>query len=222
MALMDESVVSQLRQEFERLVNPVRLAVFSQTLADPGSEQVRRLVEELGALDQRLSVESYNFILDQQAVDALRIARIPALAILGAETDYGIRFYGLPSGHEFGTLVDAVLDVSSGDSGLGPETREALGALTQPVHLQVFSTPTCPYCPQAVRMAFRFALESNMISADGVEITGYPDLARRYGVSSVPKTVVGDEIEFVGSGPESLLLQHVRDAAAKAGGLGAA
>jgi predicted DsbA family dithiol-disulfide isomerase len=46
-----------------------------------------------------------------------------------------------------------------------------------------------------------------------VEVTGYPDLARRYRVSSVPKTVVGENVEFVGAGPESMLLKHVQQAA---------
>jgi len=57
------------------------------------------------------------------------------------------------------------------------------------------------------------------VSADGVEVTGYPELARQYRVSSVPKTVVGESIEFVGAGPESMLLKHVQEAAAKGGGL---
>jgi len=142
MALVTEEVAGQLKGEFAQLANPVRLAVFSQALADPESEQVRRLVEEMAALDSRLSVESYNFVLDKEKVEALGIARIPAIAIMGAEKDYGIRMYGLPSGYEFGTLVEAILDVSRGDSGLSEETRAALNELTRPVHLQVFSTPT--------------------------------------------------------------------------------
>jgi alkyl hydroperoxide reductase subunit AhpF len=142
MALIDDETAAQLKEEFAKLVNPVRLAVFSQALADPESEQVRRLVEELAALDPRLSAESYNFVLDKEKAEALGITRIPAVAILGATKDYGIRFYGLPTGYEFGSLIDAVLDVSSGDSGLGPETRQALLDLGRPVHIQVFSTPT--------------------------------------------------------------------------------
>ncbi len=142
MLLINEEVAEQLKQEFTRIVKGVRLAVFSQALADPESEQVRRLVEELGGLDARLSVESYNFVLDKEKVDALGIARSPAVAILGAEKDYGVRFYGMPTGYEFGTLVDAILDVSAGDSGLGEQTRAALAAVDRPVHIQVFSTPT--------------------------------------------------------------------------------
>jgi hypothetical protein len=58
------------------------------------------------------------------------------------------------------------------------------------------------------------------VRTDAVEVTGYPDLARRYRVSSVPKTVVGDDgVEFVGAGPESMLLQHVLEAAKRGGGV---
>jgi alkyl hydroperoxide reductase subunit AhpF len=142
MALINDDVAAQLKEEFGRLVHPVRLAVFSQALADPESEQVRRLVEELGALDDRLTVESYNFVLDTEKVKALGIARTPAVAVLGADKDYGVRFYGVPAGYEFGTLVDAILDVSSGESGLSEPTKAALAALASPVHIQVFSTPT--------------------------------------------------------------------------------
>ena len=142
MPLIDEEVAAQLRAEFKELKNDVRLAVFSQALADPESEQVKRLVEELAALDPRLTAESYNLVLDKEKVEALGIKRSPAIAVMGAEKDYGIRMYGLPSGYEFGSLVEAILDVSSGDSGLSEPTRAALKDLAKPVHVQVFSTPT--------------------------------------------------------------------------------
>jgi alkyl hydroperoxide reductase subunit AhpF len=142
MALITEDVAAQLKEEFARLASPVRLAVFSQALADPESEQVKRLVEEMAGIDPRLTAESYNFVLDKEKVEALGIKRSPAIAIMGAEKDYGIRMYGLPTGYEFGTLVDAILDVSSGDSGLSAETRSALAEIARPVHIQVFSTPT--------------------------------------------------------------------------------
>ena len=142
MPLISDEVAAQLEEEFSRLKGPVRLAVFSQALGDPESEQVKRLVEELGQLDDRIRVESFNFVLDKEKVEALGIRRTPAVAVLGEDRDYGIRMYGLPSGYEFGTLVEAILDVSGGDSGLSEETRTALLALQGPVHLQVFSTPT--------------------------------------------------------------------------------
>lgn len=142
MALISDEVAGDLRKAFEKLKDPVRLAVFSQALADPESEQVKRLVEELAGIDPRITAETYNFVLDTEKVAELKVERIPAIAIMGATKDYGIRMYGLPSGYEFGTLIEAIVDVSSGDSGLSAATREALALVTKPVHVQVFSTPT--------------------------------------------------------------------------------
>jgi len=69
-----------------------------------------------------------------------------------------------------------------------------------------------------VRLAYQFAIANDKVTADGVEITGYPDLAQKYRVSSVPKTVINEKVEFVGAGPENMLLQHVQQAA-RSGGL---
>lgn len=64
-----------------------------------------------------------------------------------------------------------------------------------------------------MRLAYRFAIASDKITADGVEVTGFPDLARRYRVSSVPKTVAGETFEFVGAQGPSVLLQEILKAA---------
>jgi alkyl hydroperoxide reductase subunit AhpF len=142
MSLLTDEVTAELREAFADLVNPVRLVVFSQALAEPLSEEVRRLVEELAGLDARLSAESRNFVLDAERVAELGIERIPAIAVLGESQDPGVRFYGLPTGYEFGSLVEAILDVSRGGSGLSEETRSGLATLTSDVRLRVFSTPT--------------------------------------------------------------------------------
>lgn len=142
MNLIDDAISAELKKEFEGLPGDVRLAVFSQALADPGSEQTRRLIEELGSLSPRIRVESYNFVLDKEKVEELGIPRIPAIAVMGAETDYGIRMFGAPGGYEFGTLIDAIALVAQGESGLGETTREGLKGLATSTTIQVFSTPT--------------------------------------------------------------------------------
>jgi len=142
MPLLTDEVTAELREAFAGLVNPVRLVVFSQALAEPVSEEVRRLVEELAALDERIRGESRNFVLDQEQAAELGIERIPAIAVLGEQKDYGVRLYGLPTGYEFGSLVESILDVSRGESSLSEETRAGLAALEKDVRLRVFSTPT--------------------------------------------------------------------------------
>jgi alkyl hydroperoxide reductase subunit AhpF len=144
----DEEVAGQIKERFSGLVHPVKLVVFSQALEHPESEEVKRLIEELATLDSRLIVESKNFILDEDRAKALAVHHIPGIAILRAgadgakDVDYGVRFFGLPMEYDFGALIDAIVDVSKGESGLDPKTLEALKDLKKPVHLQVFSTPT--------------------------------------------------------------------------------
>lgn len=64
-----------------------------------------------------------------------------------------------------------------------------------------------------MRLAYRFAIASDKITADGVEVTGFPDLSRRYRVSSVPKTVVGESVDFVGAQGPAVLLKAILESA---------
>lgn len=144
----DEKVAGEIKDRLAEMVHPVKLVVFSQALQHPESEEVRRLIDELATLDSRLVVEAKNFIIDEEAARSLKVHHIPGLAILRAgvggalDVDYGVRFFGLPMQYDFGVLIDAIVDVSRGESGLDPATVEALQAIPNPVHLQVFSTPT--------------------------------------------------------------------------------
>ena len=123
----------------------------------------------------------------------------------------GIRYAGIPSGHEFSSLIHDLILVSGRDSGLGQETRNFLKSLDSPVLLQVFVTPTCPYCPRAVVLAHQMALESSMVEAEMVEAMEFPDLSNRFGVSGVPQTTINfGSGTVVGAVPEDDLLAEIR------------
>ena len=130
-----------IKTRFEELEHPVKLINFTQELECMYCTETRQLMEEVAGLSDKISLEVYNFINDKEKVSQYSIDKIPA-TVIEAEKDYGIRFFGVPSGFEFGTLVEAVVLASKGDSGLKPDTRAALAQLAEPVHLQVFVTPT--------------------------------------------------------------------------------
>ena len=141
MALIGEDDAQEIRERLKEMVNPVKLVHFTQELNLEYGREAKELLEELTALSDKLSVEVYNFLLDKEKVAEYNVDKVPATAVRDGK-DYGIRFYGLPAGYEFSALLDAIIDVSKGDSGLGPESKEKLGKVTQPVHLEVFVTPT--------------------------------------------------------------------------------
>ena len=126
-----------------------------------------------------------------------------------AEEDYGIRFYGIPSGYEFSTLIQDIVMLSRGDSGLSEQTKAQLDMLEDSVHLQVFVTPTCPYCPQAVHLAHQMAMASKKVKADMVEATEFPHLSNKYSVMGVPRTVINENTHVEGAMPEPMILQKV-------------
>ena len=102
--------------------------------------------------------------------------------------------------------------VSSRDSGLKETTREFLKALPSPLHLQVFVTPTCPYCPRAVVLAHQMAMENPaMIRAEGIESMEFQELASRFNVSGVPQTTInGEGGTVIGAVPEASLLAEIQ------------
>ncbi len=101
---------------------------------------------------------------------------------------------------------------SRGESDLSEETKTALGQLKDAVHIQVFITLTCPYCPGAVEMAHKLAVESTLITADMVESAEFPHLTQKYDVMAVPKVVVNEDIQFEGALPEGEFVENVMKA----------
>jgi glutaredoxin-like protein len=138
--LRDEDAV-EIRRRLSEMTAPVKIIHFTQELNVEYGHETRQVLEELAALSDMLSLEVYDFILDKEKVAEYGVDKVPATVIRNGK-DYGIRYYGMPAGYEFSTVLDAILDVSKGESGLGAGSKEKLAHLSQPVHLEVFVTPT--------------------------------------------------------------------------------
>lgn len=216
MALIGPKEKEFLAKEFsEKLVNDVRLVVFTQEMPCTFCRETVELARELAMINPKIKAEVYDFVKDQMKAHEFRIDKIPALAVIGSK-DYGVRFYGIPAGYEFTSLIGAILDVSKGDSGLSPKNRELLKNVDQTVHIQVFVTTTCPFCPTAVRLAHRLAIESDMIWADMIESNEFVPLAQKYGVMGVPKIIINEKADIGGVVPEDLFVLLVLNAIARA------
>ncbi len=150
MAYLNEQDAAFVRKRLEaEMEGPVRLVFFAPAaggLSLPGedaalSEYARRILEEVVALSDRVTLEEHSLASEGEVAEAFGIQRAPATAIVGAE-DYGIRLYGIPAGYEFVTLLDLVVDASKGRAPLSEETVNTLRGLAADAHIQVFVTPT--------------------------------------------------------------------------------
>jgi glutaredoxin-like protein len=197
MALLKDKDRQKVEEVFRAIVHPVRVIMFTQSVECEYCQMTRELLGELAGLNNRISVEVLDFVEDADRAEAFGVDKIPATIVMG-DKDYGIRFYGVPAGYEFMSLIEAIVDVGKRDHALPAAILTQLARVDQPVHMQAMITPTCPYCQRAVRTAHKFAMASDYITGDMVEITEFPQLAVKYGVQGVPNTIINEVESVVG------------------------
>lgn len=213
MPLLTEQNKQHVRAILQQLTNPVTIHYFTQEFECEPCRITHELLKEVTALSDKLTLKVYEFKNEQEIAQRLGVDKIPAIVLEGQKL-YGIRFFGVPAGYEFSAFLEDLVDVSRGTTQLSPQTQTLLNTLLKPIHIQVFVTPTCPYCPVAVRLAHKLALSSDKIKADMVSALEFPYLADKYNVYGVPKTVVNDgQVMFEGALPERQFVAQVLKAA---------
>jgi len=211
MAFINDVVRKEIKPLLEDLREDVNLVYFTQKSECRFCAETRELLTEVSSLSPKINLEILDFEADAERAKALGVDKIPATVVMSRH-NLNIRFFGIPSGYEFGSLMEAIRMVSTSESGLDPETRDFLDNLQTDVHLQVFVTPTCPYCPGAVTLAHRMALYSPRVTADMIEATEFPHLAQKFSVMGVPRTVINDTVFQEGAAPEAVLVEKIRSA----------
>jgi glutaredoxin-like protein len=208
-ALLSEQDRQVVVDHLDAIRTPVKILFFTQTIGAPDTALVaRQLLDEVVSLNDRLSLEEVNFVLEKERAAQYGIEGIPAVVLLRGEADTRIRFLGAPAGYEFMSLIEALILAGTDESGLTPESKALIAAhVTASTEILVFVTPSCAYCPRAVTLANRMAVESPLIRATCVEATEFMDLAQQYRVTGVPKTIVNGAIEMLGALPEAAFVR---------------
>ncbi len=149
MALISSSDQEQLRDAFAEMTRPVRLVFCTQTFGCDTCLETRQILDELPPLSDKITIEEVNLVLEADRAKAFGIDRAPTVAVTYADGpqaevwhDARIRFLGAPAGYEFVSLVQAVLIAGGRTSALSPESVARIAAVTRPVTMQVFTTPT--------------------------------------------------------------------------------
>ena len=139
-----------IRDHFAKaLAQDVALVYFTQhdsPLSVPSTEcmyckETRELLEEVSELSDKIKLEVHDFVGEADLAREYGVERIPATVLKGAAKGM-VRFYGIPAGYEFSSLVEDIVDVSKGTTDLTEATKAELAKLDKDVHIQVFFTPT--------------------------------------------------------------------------------
>lgn len=213
MPVFDEDIKKQLQEIFGQLRDKVNIIYFTHKLECGTCKDTHDFLKEITVLSDKLNLTVFDFEKDRDKADNYKVDKIPAILILDKNSnDTGIKFYGLPSGHEINSFVKDLIEVSGKKEELDADIAGKISAIKNDVHIQVFVSTTCPYCSDAVSIAHRLALENSKIRADMVDSATFQHLAIRHNVNSVPKIIINDKVEFVGVKSVSGFIKYIEKA----------
>lgn len=204
----DDSRTEEYKEELSKILGQlpeeVDIYLFSRKgegdVYAKAAEQVIRIFQPLSS-----KIKFRKFDLDHELAGKYNVDRSPT--ILFCPERYNVRWLGAPVGEEGRTLVEALLLMGSGRSGLSAQSLRIINRIDTPREIKLFVSPTCPYCPQQAVNALKAAVEKpDLITLEIIDIQCYPDLADTYDAQSVPQTFANEILIAQGAQPEELFL----------------
>lgn len=145
--LLSEKDEAAIKDYFtKQLVNPVTLRLFVQDPNHPEDcmycSETEQITREVADLSDKIELIIHQAPSEKEIMQKYDVQRVPALILEKEEGQAGVRFYGIPSGYEFGTLIEDIAELSTGETKLAPELVKKVQQVDKDVTIKVFVTPT--------------------------------------------------------------------------------
>lgn len=207
--LFNEEVEKQLKEVLANMINPITILMFTDGDCLTCKE-TKQLLTEVADLNSKISLEIKEIKDASLEVKQFEIELVPSFVILDMKKKYqGVKFNGIPAGHEINSLVSAILEMSGLQIGVDKSLIKRIKKINKPVNIKVFITLACPHCPGAVQTAHRLAMLNDNIKSEMIEAQTFSDMSVKYKVSGVPKIIINEDIELVGNYPIEIFLEKI-------------
>lgn len=208
--LLNQELQNQIKQFLSPMKDSVTLVLFTQESPCDTCNETRQLLSEIAELSDKLSFVEKDLNVDVEDAERYDITLTPSFVMLDHEGQYrGVKFNGIPAGHEINSFLTAIIDMSGVDFGFDQLTLERIKRINKPVNIKVFVTLSCPHCPGAVSSAHRLAMLNSNIQGEMIEAQTFYELSEKYNVSGVPKIVINEQYELLGNQPIEAFLDHL-------------
>jgi len=210
MQLLNKDLQDQIRDYLSPMKNKVTMMLFTQENPCETCTETRQLLKEVSELNPLISFIEKDLVEDIVDVVKYGITLTPSFIMLDAEGNYrGVKFNGIPAGHEINSFLTAIIDMSNLDFGFDQSILDRIGKINKPVNIKVFVTLSCPHCPGAVTSAHRLAMLNKNIEGEMIEAQTFYQLSEQYQVSGVPKIVINEKYELLGNQPIEAFLNQL-------------
>ncbi len=208
--MFNEELSTQLKGIFADMPNEMTIALFVDNNGCESCDQTQSYMEEVTELSDKIKLEVYDMDRDSEIAKLYNVQMVPSIVMLDANRQYhGMKFNGIPAGHEINSFIPAILETSGLVSEVPEPLKGQIEAIDKDVNIKVFVTLACPHCAGAVQKAHKLALMNPHIDAEMVEAQTFNELSMKHNVSSVPKIVINDSLELVGNQPINAFLDEI-------------
>ena len=199
--LLPEEVSKQIKLMLSGMRDPISIVFFTDHKCNSCAE-TEKLLEEVAVLNPKITFVAKDIAIDLEDVKRYDIQRVPSFVILDKNQLYkGVKFSGIPAGHEINSFLSALMQMSGLTADLTPEQTKRIENIKKPVDIKVFVTLGCPHCPGAVQTAHFLAMKNSNIKGEMIEAQTFQDMSMKYHVSGVPKIVINEKYELLGNQP---------------------
>ncbi len=201
--MLDQAIKQQLKQYLSNLKHDVRLVVSLDE--SKASQDIFSLASEISELSDLVSV-----VRDDSASE-----RKPVMAVTNPEKGSALRFAGLPMGHEFTSLVLALLHSGGHPMKLDPETIKQIANLNKQLDVEIFISLSCQNCPDVVQAFNMMAAINPDIQVTMIDGALFQNEVKQRDIMAVPSVFVNGEL--FGQGRMSLaeIMTKLDDGAAE-------
>lgn len=210
--LLNADLQNQIREFLAPMKEKVTIVLFTQKSPCETCTETRQLLKEVSSLNEKITFVEKDLYEDIRDTDLYGITLTPSFVMLDSEGKYrGVKFNGIPAGHEINSFLSAIIDMSGVDFGFDQDVINRIKKIDKKVNIKVFVTLSCPHCPGAVMNAHRLALINPNIEGEMIEAQTFNDLSEQYNVSGVPKIVINEKHELLGNQPIEAFLNQLEN-----------
>ncbi|BDU51514.1 protein disulfide oxidoreductase [Haliovirga abyssi] len=213
MKIFDEKTLIQLKEAFDnKLKNEVKILFFKSSETDKYIEETEAFLNELKSTTDKIKLEIYENEENNEKIEKFSIKLYPAIVLTNEdESITGIKYYGIPAGHEINSFVLDLISISGNEKALSAQILDRINKINKKVNIKIFISLSCPHCPGAVVNAHRLALENRNIDAEMIESSRFNELANKFGVSAVPHILFNETEKLLGDQPLDKFLDIIEN-----------
>lgn len=187
-----EAMKEQLKGIFSKLNKKVTIV----NIVDPATKKTLELgsfLEEFSTLSDLIELREVTKGTDSELEKAIHLDRLPCAVLLDESGQYtGIKYSGIPSGHELNSLVLAVYNVGSPGQEIDEATKERIKSLPKN-KITICVSLSCHFCPDVVAACQRIASLNHQVEAEMLDTALFPELKKEKRLMSVPAMIINDD-----------------------------